>query len=117
MRHHADGRREFWGDIFELPNGDLNVVKLKPHVPIAWHRHQRQTDRLFLVSGKLRVGIVGDAPEFFTLMPGQTLTIPQNRFHGYEAIGRNTVVVQFNGPGKYDGSDEERHPIDAEMPW
>lgn len=118
MRHHEDERREFYGDLFSLLHGDLNVVKFHHRRrPIAWHRHQHQTDRIFVAQGTLRVGIIGETREFVVVPMGGTITIPPNHWHGYESIGRCTIIVQFNGPGKYDGSDEERHPINEEMPW
>lgn len=122
MRIHKDARRSFWGDVFELPGGDLNVVKLARHVPIAWHRHQQQTDRLFCVSGRVRVGMRQDFADedsmqhWFTLTEGKTLLIPSNTWHGYEGLTKDATLVQFNSP-KYTGTDEERHPIDTEMPW
>lgn len=128
MRVHADDRRSFWGDIFELEGGDLNVVKLKRHVPIAWHLHQHQTDRLFCVSGRVKVAMIQtlSIPEdssfvetsahWFTLREGNTLRIPPNTWHGYEGLTKDATLVQFNSP-KYNEKDEFRHPIDAEMPW
>lgn len=121
MRVHADDRRAFWGDLFGNPDGDVNVVKLKRHVVIAWHRHQHQTDRLFCVSGKVRVGLHSDSwgavyHEFRTLREGDTVTIPPGCHHGYEGLTKDATLVQFNSP-KYNELDEGRHEIDAEMPW
>jgi dTDP-4-dehydrorhamnose 3,5-epimerase-like enzyme len=122
VRVHRDTRRDFFGDIFELPNGDLNVVKLKRHVPIAWHRHQHQVDRLFCVSGRVRVGMRQEFADedstehWFTLREGCTLMVPSNTWHGYESLTKDGVLVQFNSP-KYNPDDEQRHPIDDEMPW
>jgi len=121
MRFHEDERRVFWGDIFELASGDINLVQVNSGIPIAWHRHQNQDDRLFLVSGKLLVKwtpSVMEQPHSYILdEPGSRFAIHRGHWHGYEAIINNTIVLQFNGPGKWDGSDEERHPIDDEMPW
>jgi len=123
LRYHADERRIFYGDIYGNPDGDVNVVYLPPVGPIAWHRHQRQWDRLFLVSGVLRLRVGEDAK---TIVEHILIThdpkrgvyyIPPNFWHGYEALAENTILLQFNGPGKWNGSDEERHAIDDEMPW
>lgn len=123
VRFHEDTRRRFYGDIFETPEGDINVVYLTPNVPIAWHRHQHQDDHLWLISGLLRVRFFeedgGEISEHnMVALPGarRVITIPRGLWHGYEAIAKNTVVLQFNGPGKYDGTDEERKSL-KELPW
>ena len=124
VRYHADGRRAFYGDIFDRPDGDINIVYLQPAIPIAWHRHHWQTDQLFLIAGALRVQMFLDTPHtplrrLLTEDAGHRgpVMIPRGWWHGYEAIGVPTIILQFNGPGKWDGTDEERHPIDDEMPW
>lgn len=123
MRFHQDHRRTFYGDIFETPQGDVNVVYLTPHVPIAWHRHQHQDDHLWLVSGVLRVQAFRDGLEdriehIMVALPGarRVIEVSAGEWHGYEALEPNTVVLQFNGPGKWSGEDEERHPIE-DAPW
>lgn len=123
MRFHADHRRAFYGDIFETTPGDINVVYLTPHIPVAWHRHQKQDDHLWLVSGMLRVRVFHDPAEEriehdMVALPGarRVITISAGDWHGYEALAKNTVILQFNGPGKWDGTDEERHPI-GDAPW
>ena len=123
MRFHRDSRRTFYGDIFDTPNGDVNVVYLTPHVPIAWHRHQRQDDHLWLISGMLRVRCfsveTGERIEHVMVaLPGarKVVVIPRGWWHGYCALALGTVVLQFNGPGKWDGNDEERLDLTKE-PW
>lgn len=123
MRFHQDHRRTFYGDIFDTPTGDVNVVYLTPHVPIAWHRHQHQDDHLWLVQGALRIRCFRDSPEdgvdhTMVTLPGarRVIVIPRGEWHGYEALMRETIVLQFNGPGKYSPEDEERHPI-GDDPW
>lgn len=124
MRYHSDGRRKFYGDIFANPDGDCNVVYLEPHVPIAWHRHQKQSDRLFLVQGVLRLRVFQENPDLDgeehvlanTRGERQVYVIPPTWWHGYEALVEGTILLQFNGPGKWDGSDEERQRIE-DVPW
>lgn len=121
VRHHADDRRAFYGDIFSNPDGDINVVYLTAFIPIAWHRHHHQTDRLFCVAGTVCVGLRYDAPgasyqRWAMLEKGETLTIPPGTYHGYEGMTQGAILVQYNTP-KYNPDDEARHPIDAEMPW
>jgi len=123
VRFHEGERRRFYGDVFELPNGDVNVVYLTPNVPIAWHRHQHQDDHLWLISGLLRVRWFSEETgehleHAMVALPGarKVVTIPMGWWHGYCAVAKNTVVLQFNGPGKYDGSDEERKSL-KDKPW
>ena len=120
MRFHSDERRLFYGDIFETPNGDINVVYPTKGVPIGWHRHQHQDDHLFLVSGLLLVRSFEEGCRKGwenVLLPGQNpVVIDSNTWHGYEALEDDTIVLQFNGPGKWDGSDEERMSFDK-IPW
>lgn len=93
-------------------------------MPIAWHRHQRQTDHLFLVQGILRLRVFRDDPRtdgvehilVNTRGLRDVVAIPPNHWHGYEALIEGTILVQYNNPGKWDGSDEERRPL-ADVPW
>ena len=55
MRFHRDTRRTFYADIFATEGGDINLIYLQCQVPIAWHRHERQDDGIFVVSGTLKV--------------------------------------------------------------
>lgn len=123
MRYHADERRRFYGDLFSNPDGDINVVYLAPHIPIGWHRHQKQSDRIFLIQGVLRIRVWADdalsyIEHILVAVPGerQVIHIPNDTWHGYEAITDDTILLQFNGPGKWDGSDEERKSFE-EVPW
>ena len=128
MRYHKDDRRTFWGDIFELPNGDINVVHLYPKTTIAWHRHQFQDDRICVIRGDLTLQAIDpegirhswilDADAFDLAMAGvqPPVVIPRGWWHGYSSRW-GAAILSFNGPGKWTGEDEERHPIDDEMPW
>lgn len=119
MRYHADGRRTFWGDIFATEFGDINVVQLNPGVVIAWHRHRRQDDRIFVVYGSVHIQAIDpsgcrhnwhlDAPKSLPVW------IKSWWWHGYTSKDGATLI-QFNGPGKWDGTDEERMSLD-EIPW
>lgn len=124
MRYHSDERRVFYGDIFANPDGDTNVVYLKPHIPIAWHRHQKQSDRLFLIQGVLRLQVWTDDPirdlieHVLVATSGErrVIVVPAKIWHGYEALTDDTILLQFNGPGKWSGEDEERKSVE-EVPW
>jgi quercetin dioxygenase-like cupin family protein len=120
MRVHFDGRRRFVGDLFGREDGDFNAVTLFPGVVIAWHRHQFQDDGIYALYGNLTIQAIDlegirhrwdlDAPHALPIF------IPRGWWHGYSTVAGATIL-SFNGPRKWDGTDEERHPIDAEMPW
>lgn len=121
MRFHEDHRRAFYGDVFELSNGDINIVRLKPHAVIAWHRHQKQDDHLFCLEGELLVQILheGGRTRWYLNAPDDhsIVTIPRNTWHGYSSQ-HGATILQFNGPGKWteDNPDEERLSLE-EVPW
>ena len=119
MRVHTDTRRRFVADLFPT-KGDVNVVYLYPGDPIAWHRHQKQTDWIFCAMGKLTVGIVAPGrktPTIHFLDPLFTdvVSIPPNHWHGYQATAENTIIVSYLTQ-KYDPQDEERTPLET-FPW
>lgn len=120
MRFHEDDRRIFYGDIFGLPNGDVNLVRLKPGITIAWHRHQKQDDHIFLVSGQLLVQAIDPSGKRFQWYLNQpddrVVTIPRNWWHGYSTHDGATIL-SFNGPGKWTGDDEERRPVEENWSW
>lgn len=109
----------FWGDVFGLPNGDVNVVHLKPGVIIAWHRHQKQDDHIFVVDGSVLVQAIsqdGVREQWYLSRPDDRIAvIPRNHWHGYSTPGGATIL-QFNGPGKWTGEDEERASL-TDIPW
>lgn len=119
MRYHADARREFWGDIFETEFGDINAVTLHPGIIIAWHRHQSQDDHIFCLQGEVLVQAIapnGERAQWYLRCPDDRIvTVTRNFWHGYSSP-RGAILIQFNGPGKWDGSDEERMSLE-EMPW
>lgn len=119
MRYHEDGRRRFWGDIFDTPNGDINVVQLAPGIVIAWHRHLRQDDQIMAIYGAAYVQAIDPIGERhvwnLNAPKDQPISIPRGWWHGY-ATTEGATLVQFNGPGKWDGTDEERMSMDK-MPW
>jgi quercetin dioxygenase-like cupin family protein len=119
VRYHEDARRRFWGDIFELASGDINLVRLNPGAVIAWHRHQNQDDRIWCVSGEVLVQAIypsGRMKWYLSARDDSVAMILRNSWHGYSSP-EGATILQFNSPGKWDGTDEERHPIDDEMPW
>ena len=119
MRFHEDDRRAFWGDIFGLPNGDVNIVKLKPGITIAWHRHHWQDDHVLLWDGDVLLQAIdrtGKRHSWEMAAPRNAPElIPRGWWHGY-GTKSGAILLQFNGPGKWDGNDEERKAI-TDMPW
>lgn len=121
MRFHEDHRRVFWGDVFELPNGDINVVKLNAHAVIAWHRHQKQDDHIFCIEGDVLVQTIdadGQRTRWYLSAPDDRIvTIPRNSWHGY-STPHGATILQFNGPSKWteNNPDEERMSLE-EVPW
>jgi len=118
VRTHVDSRRRFVGDIFPMEHGDVNAVTLFPGVVIAWHRHQRQDDQLYVLYGDLRVQAIdleGIRHRWDVDSDALPVFIPRGWWHGY-STREGATILQFNGPGKWDGTDEERLSLD-EMPW
>ena len=122
MRFHEDARRKFWGDIFATDQGDINIVRPKKGVFIGWHRHQHQDDRIFLVQGILRLRVFetdpADGREWILVDTDDRLPlwVGRKKWHGYTALTDDTIILQFNGPGKWSGEDEERKDP-KEVPW
>jgi quercetin dioxygenase-like cupin family protein len=58
---------------------------------LAAHRHTTQTERFTMLEGTL-VAKVGD--ELYTLLPGQSLTLPVNVVHQWWNAGDETVCFQ-----------------------
>ena len=119
MRVHTDARRRFVGDIFGTEHGDFNAVTLYPGVVVAWHRHRFQDDRIYALQGDLTIKAIDpegmrhewnlDGPDSLPIF------IPRGWWHGYKSESGATVL-SFNGPAKWNGTDEERLSLD-EMPW
>ena len=119
MRISSDDRRLLYADVFETPDNDVNIAIIYPTALSAWHRHQRQDDKFFVVSGTLKVGVVGPSGDtvwhiLSERQPGP-LTIIRNHWHGYMNIGSdNAIVIMYLN--KYDPTDEEREPA-APKEW
>ena len=118
MRYHADERRRFWGDLFATEQYDINAVQLHPGVVIAWHRHQQQDDKIFLLYGELHlqaIDLEGERHHWHLRNLMEPVFIPRGWWHGYQSP-QGATLIQMNGPRKYDGSDEERMSLDV-TPW
>lgn len=117
MRVHSDDRRTFYGNIFPLMGGDVNVAVLMPGAICAWHRHQKQDDEIFCVVGSVKVGVAKGPPPAlvtWTVLTDRvpdTLTICRNHWHGYQNIGPERAILVGYNNRKYDGTDEERMTV------
>ena len=121
MRVHIDERRAAYCALFDdagLP-GDINVFKINKGAITCWHRHQKQTDRFFVVQGSLLLqAIYPDGVRDKLLLHSQLsgTKIRPDVWHGYEAL-EDTILVMYLDQ-KYDPSDEERAtPEDLGQPW
>jgi len=114
---HVDDR----GWLAELVNssfgdiGHVYVTTCLPGVVKAWHKHEKQTDRFILLSGRLLVGLNNDSIiKSKVLMPFESvLVIHPGVWHGFSALGSEEAVVLNCTDRAYDPSDELRMPADS----
>lgn len=128
---HEDGHiteiaRANW-DILEDPVVQVHMTTTMPGRVRAWGLHQHSTDRLFVVSGLVRI-VVFDGREnsrTFGWLNEVTLseknpalvTIASNLFHGWKNIGTTEAVI-INMPTSlynYDAPDALDMPWDSEL--
>lgn len=114
MNVHADARRVACFDIFpEMPTGQINLVRLHHGQFCGWHRHQRQIDYYFCISGTVKVGtMTPNGTQRWKVLESNTpevLSVPEQWWHGYEAVGGDAILLQYID-NKYDPlrPDEER---------
>jgi dTDP-4-dehydrorhamnose 3,5-epimerase len=105
--------------------GQAYVTACYPGVVKAWHRHGRQIDYFYAVSGTVKVGLYDDREgsvtrgEYQTIMLGERganaqLVIPAGIWHGLMAM--DTFSMVLNLPTEvydHDAPDEERVAWDA----
>jgi dTDP-4-dehydrorhamnose 3,5-epimerase len=124
---HEDGHvtevaRESW-EILETPLVQVHVTTTFSGRVRAWGLHQRSTDRLFVVSGLVRIVVFDgrkDSSSFgqineFTVSdknPG-LLVIPPNLYHGWKNIGTNEATI-INMP---DRMYDYEKPDALDLPW
>jgi dTDP-4-dehydrorhamnose 3,5-epimerase len=127
---HEDGHvtevaRASW-DIISGPVVQVHQTTTLPGRIRAWGLHQRSTDRLFVVSGLVKIAVFDgrlDSPTYgfineFTVSeknPG-LLIIPPNLYHGWKNIGTNEAII-INMPTSmyhYDAPDALDLPWDSE---
>ena len=127
---HEDGHvtevaRASWPEIGH-PVVQVHTTTTLPGRVRAWGLHQRSTDRLFVVSGLVKIAVFDgrhDSPSFgrlntFTVSeknPG-LLVVPPNLYHGWKNIGTLEAII-INMPSSmydYEAPDALDLPYDSE---
>lgn len=124
---HSDGHmcevaRANW-DIVKSPIVQVHVTTTLPGRVRAWGLHQQTTDRLFVVSGLVKIVVFDgrkDSPTFGKLNEFMIsernpalLTIAPNLFHGWKNIGQTEAVI-INMP---DRMYNHESPDALDLPW
>lgn len=105
-------------------------VRLHAFAVTAWHRHLRQTDRIFVTDGSLRL-VMFDAREDsptrglvselrLSRMRPMTVTVPPGVWHGLQNLaGQECGFINFfDHAYDYADPDEWRLPLDTpEIPY
>lgn len=135
LMSHLDSR----GRLFEILRSDEElfskfgqayVTTVYPGVVKAWHKHERQTDNVCLISGNLKLVIFdnrgssptkGQVDEFFLGDDNRLLVqIPPDVWHGFQNVGISEALV-LNLPDQlydYESPDEQRlDPHDDDIPY
>lgn len=105
--------------------GQAYVSFLRKGIIKAWHKHEKQTDHFYVVSGTSKIGLYDDREgsvtkgQYKTVVLGEAghdalLVIPPLVWHGQMSLSEVTYLL--NMPTEpYDAAnpDEIRAPIDA----
>lgn len=105
--------------------GQVYITVAFPNVVKAWHKHKVQTDNMVCILGNAKL-VLFDSREsssthkeineiFFGEKNPILVTIPNNVWHGFKAIGSKKIIV-LNVPTElynYDEPDEYRLPFDT----
>ena len=120
--HVSEVARATWDEIGG-PVVQVHITTTLPGRIRAWGLHQRSTDRLFVVSGLVKIAVFDgrlDSPSHgrvneFTLSeknPG-LLVIPPNLYHGWKNIGTSEAVIINMPTVMYD----YEAPDALDLPW
>ena len=112
MNISSDERRLAIFNIFgDATPGQVNIIRLYPGATCGWHRHEKQTDYYYCVSGVVRVGIQPPmGPHRWEILDAhypRIVTVPVEHWHGYFCIGEEAILLQYLDQ-KYDPQDEEK---------
>jgi dTDP-4-dehydrorhamnose 3,5-epimerase len=124
---HEDGHvieiaRQGW-EVLDAPIVQVHMTTTLPGRVRAWGLHRRNTDRLFVASGLVRIACYDgrkDSPTFgrvneFTLSdrnPG-IVVVPCNLYHGWKNIGVDEAIVINMPTSVYDYES----PDALDLPW
>ncbi|MEW6238832.1 MAG: dTDP-4-dehydrorhamnose 3,5-epimerase family protein [Candidatus Omnitrophota bacterium] len=86
--------------------GQIYVTCLRRGVVKAWHKHEKQTDFFYIVSGTSKIGLYDDRPdsptqgEYQTVILGDEgeqalLAIPPMVWHGQMSLSETTMLVNL----------------------
>lgn len=102
--------------------GQCYITTVDYGVTKAFHLHRKQTDHFFLVSGKIKLGLIDSRGtsstkgEMMTIvmseMNPQIVIIPPGVMHGFKGLASPTSMI-LNIPDQlynYSDPDEERFP-------
>lgn len=106
--------------------GQAYITTAFPNIVKAWHKHKIQTDNLICLVGNAKL-VLYDGREtsstynqvneiFFGEKNPLLVTIPNNIWHGFKAIGGKKIIV-LNIPTElynYEEPDEYRLPYDTD---
>jgi quercetin dioxygenase-like cupin family protein len=102
MRIAKDTRGKNYWDLFNFLPGQMNAVFTKAGVKRGLHRHKKQHEYFFIVSGSFRFHLDGQER---TVNEGELLEVRPNKWHGLGALEDGWFV--YYQKNKFDPDDEE----------
>ncbi len=102
-------------------------VSLRPHAISAWHVHERQTDRIFVVDGSFKLVLYDDRKDssmqgmlsvlLLNRLRPMVVSVPPGIWHGLQNLedGPGSFINYFNRPYQYEDPDEWRLPWDTDQ--
>lgn len=115
-----------WGDYDIFPRigkGQINISTTYPGVVRAFHRHLKQYDHWYLVSGNIEVCLQADdeveSPQLIYLGPNERVMIEPGMWHGFRVLGNEPATLLYYVTNQYDpeNPDEERADWNAFYDW
>lgn len=117
-----------------MTEGQINISTTYPEVVRAFHRHQKQDDNWYIVSGQFEIVLIWthdfeygsglsarsvERMEKHYLGPGESIRIVPNVWHGFRVLGTEPGTLLYWVTGKYDpdNPDEERAIWDQWYNW
>lgn len=105
--------------------GQAYVTTGREGVVKAWHKHEKQTDHFYVVSGTMKVALYDDreasptAGQYQIEILGEQgqdalLIIPNHVWHGFMSLAPFSALINIpTEPYDHDAPDEIRAPWDA----